>query len=73
MRARRARFPTDLNAPQTAQSAIGQFDVRATPLQMAMVAPAIANDGMVMRPYMVDQSVLAPTSTSSIDATSPRS
>ena len=32
--------------PQTAQSAIGQFDVRATPLQMAMVAAAIANRGV---------------------------
>ena len=34
--------------PQTAQSAIGQFDVRATPLQMAMVAAAIANHGVLM-------------------------
>jgi hypothetical protein len=32
------RLPEDPNEPQTAQSAIGQFDVRATPLQMAMVA-----------------------------------
>ena len=30
--------PSDLDSPQTAQAAIGQFDVRATPLQMAMVA-----------------------------------
>jgi peptidoglycan glycosyltransferase len=35
-------------------SSIGQFDVRATPLQMAMVAAGIANDGMVMQPYLVD-------------------
>ncbi len=46
-------YPDDLNAPQTAQSAIGQFDVRATPLQMAMVAAGVANDGMVMTPYLV--------------------
>ena len=37
MRSVASRFPEDLNPPQTAQSAIGQFDVRATPLQMAMV------------------------------------
>jgi peptidoglycan glycosyltransferase len=29
------------------------FDVRVTPLQMAMVAAGIANDGEVMRPYLV--------------------
>jgi penicillin-binding protein A len=46
-------FPPDLNAPQTAQAAIGQFDVRATPLQMAMVAAGIANRGEVMKPYLV--------------------
>ncbi|MFV0251995.1 MAG: peptidoglycan D,D-transpeptidase FtsI family protein [Beutenbergiaceae bacterium] len=46
-------FPSDLNDPQTAQSAIGQFDVRATPLQMAMVSAAIANDGVLMTPYLV--------------------
>jgi peptidoglycan glycosyltransferase len=34
-------------------SAIGQYDVRATPLQMAMVGAAIANDGVLMRPYLV--------------------
>lgn len=50
-----ARFPTELNAPQTAQSAIGQFDVAATPLQMAMVAAGIANRGVVMRPYLVSE------------------
>ena len=48
-----SQFPGDPNAPQTAQSAIGQFDVRATPLQMAMVAAGIANKGEVMKPYLV--------------------
>ena len=48
-------FPSDLNAPQTAQAAIGQFDVRATALQMAMVAAGVANHGVVMQPYLVDQ------------------
>lgn len=47
-------FPADLNPPQTAQSAIGQFDVRATPLQMAMVVAGVANQGSVMKPYLVE-------------------
>jgi peptidoglycan glycosyltransferase len=46
-------YPDDLNAPQTAQSAIGQYDVRATALQMAMVGAGVANDGVVMTPYLV--------------------
>lgn len=48
-------FPTDLNPPQSAQSAIGQFEVAATPLQMAMVTAGIANDGDVMKPFLVDE------------------
>ena len=44
---------TDLEAPQLAQSGIGQYEVAATPLQMAMVAGGIANGGDVMRPYIV--------------------
>ncbi|MGW7103727.1 peptidoglycan D,D-transpeptidase FtsI family protein [Streptomyces sp. NPDC054838] len=38
-----------------AQSSIGQFNTAATPLQMAMVTAAIANDGKLMKPFMVDQ------------------
>ncbi|QGG39958.1 peptidoglycan D,D-transpeptidase FtsI family protein [Aeromicrobium yanjiei] len=45
---------TPLEQPQLAQSGIGQFEVAATPLQMAMVAGGIANDGKVMKPYVVD-------------------
>ena len=36
-----------------AQASIGQFDVRVSPLQMAMVAAGVANDGLVMQPYLV--------------------
>jgi peptidoglycan glycosyltransferase len=46
-------FPANANAPQTAQSAIGQFDVQVSPLQVAMVSAGIANDGEVMRPNLV--------------------
>jgi peptidoglycan glycosyltransferase len=47
-------FPDNANEPQAGQSAIGQYEVRATPLQMAMVAAGIANQGVVMKPYIVD-------------------
>ncbi|WP_421735692.1 peptidoglycan D,D-transpeptidase FtsI family protein [Cellulomonas sp.] len=46
-------FPDEMNAPITAQSAIGQRDVQATPIQMAMVSAAIANGGRLMTPYVV--------------------
>ncbi|MEX0868570.1 MAG: penicillin-binding protein 2 [Nitriliruptoraceae bacterium] len=46
-------FPDDLDVPSTAQSAIGQRDVRATPMQMAMIAAAIANDGILVVPHVV--------------------
>jgi peptidoglycan glycosyltransferase len=36
------------------RAGIGQSNVEATPLQMAMVASGIANEGEVMRPYLVD-------------------
>ena len=65
----KSRFPQDPDEPQTALSAIGQFDVAATPLQMAMVAAGIANNGTVMRPYVVDE-VQAPD-LSSLEKTSP--
>ena len=50
-------FPSNLDAAQTIQSAIGQFDVRSTPLQMAMIAATIANGGTLMKPYLVKQLV----------------
>lgn len=46
-------FGEDLDDAQLAMSAIGQFDVRTTPLQMAMVSAAVANDGQLMTPYLV--------------------
>ena len=53
MRVSPSRFPSDLNDSQLAMSAIGQYDVRVTPLQMALVSSAIANGGKQMRPYLV--------------------
>lgn len=36
------------------RAGIGQSNVEATPLQMAMVAAGVANSGEVMHPYLVD-------------------
>lgn len=47
-------YPTDLEDSQTALTGFGQFDVRVTPLQMAMVSAAIANQGVLMQPRLVD-------------------
>ncbi|WP_210573389.1 penicillin-binding protein 2 [Streptomyces sp. GESEQ-4] len=48
-------FSDDMNKSQTALSSIGQFNTATSPLQMAMVASAVANDGELMKPYMVDE------------------
>ncbi len=65
-----SRFPDAPDAAQTAMSAIGQFDVRATALQMAMVSAAIANDGALMQPYLV-KGIRGPD-LSMLDTTKPR-
>jgi peptidoglycan glycosyltransferase len=43
-----------IDRPALAQSCIGQREVRWTPLQGALVAAAIANNGTQMRPYLID-------------------
>ncbi|MFC4328575.1 penicillin-binding transpeptidase domain-containing protein [Streptomyces andamanensis] len=48
-------FSDNMEPSQVAQSSIGQFNTAATPLQMAMVVSAVANDGKLMKPYMVDK------------------
>jgi peptidoglycan glycosyltransferase len=51
-----SHFPTEVNADQLlAQYSIGQNDVQATPLQMALVAAAVANGGEVMRPHVLQE------------------
>jgi peptidoglycan glycosyltransferase len=42
------------NLPTLAYSAIGQEDVQATPLEMAMVGAGIANGGVIMSPHILD-------------------
>lgn len=63
-------FPSDADDAQVALSAIGQYDVRVTPLQVAMTSAAIANDGVVMNPYLV-RSVRDPN-LQVLDQTSPQ-
>ncbi len=69
MRVTPSTVPTDLSPPQEAQVGIGQYDVRVTPLQIAMVSAAVGNDGVVMKPYMIE-SVLG-SDLSTIDETKP--
>jgi peptidoglycan glycosyltransferase len=43
------------NTPALAQTAIGQNDVAATPLQMALVAAGVANEGRIMTPHVMSE------------------
>src|SRR5690606_38509945 len=47
--------PNPMDQAQTAIASIGQLDVRAMPLQMAMVSAGIASDGVVMTPQLVER------------------
>ncbi|MFC5953933.1 peptidoglycan D,D-transpeptidase FtsI family protein [Streptomyces pratens] len=62
-------FSDDMNESQTALSSIGQFNTATTPLQMAMVTAAIANNGTLMKPYTVDE--LQAPSLDTIEKTDP--
>ncbi|GGQ58862.1 peptidoglycan D,D-transpeptidase FtsI family protein [Streptomyces pilosus] len=55
VRAHTSVYPSDMERSQTALTGIGQFDVTATPLQMAMVSAALANGGELVAPHLVGQ------------------
>ncbi|WP_328861167.1 peptidoglycan D,D-transpeptidase FtsI family protein [Streptomyces sp. NBC_00306] len=55
VRAAASVYDKNMDKPGNALSSIGQFNTATTPLQMAMVTAAIANDGKLMKPYMIDQ------------------
>ena len=55
-------FPDEAEGPFAAYSAIGQYEVSASVLQMAQVVSTIANGGRGMVPYIVDE-VRAPDTT----------
>lgn len=47
--------PVYEDTPKLAQTAIGQNDVRATPLQMALVAAGVGNRGEIMTPHVMSE------------------
>jgi peptidoglycan glycosyltransferase len=54
------KLTTDSGGPDQpiiAQTAIGQADSRVTPMQAALMAATVANGGVQMRPYLVQQLV----------------
>lgn len=50
-----SNFDASMDDAQLALSSIGQFNTRATPLQMAMVSAAVANGGQLESPHLVDE------------------
>ena len=52
-------YPQTESDAQLMLSSFGQASVRVTPLQIAMVSAAIANDGALMQPTLIE-SILAP-------------
>lgn len=50
-----SQFPKPDSEAALAMDSFGQKDIRVTPIQMAMISAAIANKGILMRPYLVDK------------------
>lgn len=63
-------YPEQIDDAQLALTGIGQHEVRVTPLQVALIAAGIANDGVVMTPYLVQTTRNADLEV--IDQTDPR-
>jgi peptidoglycan glycosyltransferase len=59
MAAEPSQYPRTQDEAETWLSGFGQANVRASPLQMAMVSAAIANGGTLMKPSLVE-SIVAP-------------
>lgn len=70
LRVSASRYPVPQTAAETAMSGIGQASVRSTPMQMAMVSAAVANEGRLMAPYLVERELTADLSP--VSTTSPR-
>ncbi|MEX2441176.1 MAG: penicillin-binding transpeptidase domain-containing protein, partial [Pontimonas sp.] len=49
-----SRYPRGMDQAQLMLSSFGQYDVRVTPLQVAMMSASIANGGELMTPHIVD-------------------
>jgi peptidoglycan glycosyltransferase len=54
LRVTASTYPLNMDRAQTALSAIGRYLDRATPLMIAMLSAAVANHGVLMRPYLVE-------------------
>ncbi|WJV46967.1 peptidoglycan D,D-transpeptidase FtsI family protein [Streptomyces flavofungini] len=48
-------YPEKPDKPGTALTGMGQGSVTTTPFQMAMVTAGLANDGKLMKPYLVEE------------------
>ncbi|QNE76767.1 penicillin-binding protein 2 [Streptomyces finlayi] len=53
--ATKSLYPEELDKPGTALTGMGQGSLTSTPMQMAMVTAAMANNGKLMQPYIVDE------------------
>jgi len=52
-------FPEQMDDAQLGLSSFGQYDVRVSPLQMALISASIANGGLMMQPNLIEN-VISP-------------
>ena len=52
-------FPEEMDDAQLGLSSFGKYDVRVSPLQMALISASIANGGLMMQPNLIE-SVISP-------------
>ena len=65
-----SKFTAESDPSLTAFDAIGQHDTTETPLQEAMIAATVANGGVLMKPYLIDQ--VTASDLSVVDQTQPQ-
>jgi peptidoglycan glycosyltransferase len=65
-----SQFVAESDPSLTAYDAIGQHDTTETPLQEAMIAETVANGGVMMKPYLIDQ--VTASDLSVVDQTQPQ-
>lgn len=55
----RSRFSVDSSTAEALmmQTSIGQGNTVVTPMEMALITAAVANDGVMMKPYFVDRGI----------------
>ena len=52
-------FPEQMSQAQLGLASFGQYDVRVSPLQMALISAAISNGGLMMQPNLIEN-VISP-------------